>query len=292
MPGESRLPPSVTVGGQAVLEGVMMRGPSAWAVALRTPAGEIAVHRFEHVPWVARHGLLRLPFVRGLVALAEALSIGGHALALSAAAARGTPAWGVPRAGLALALGLVIAGFFVAPAAVARGLGQGVLVEAAVRLALFLGYLALLARRPGMRRLLEYHGAEHKAVACHEAGRPLTPADAQGFPRVHPRCGTSFLGLVLIVACLILLPLGQLAWGWLLTTRALAAPVAAALAFELVRWAVRTRAQRLLAPLVALQRFTTREPDREQLRVAIAALQAVLAAGGTASEPAGLEVAA
>jgi len=273
--GESRLPRTASVGGQAVLEGVMMRGADAWAVALRTPAGDVAVQRFPLPAWSRRRGL-RLPLVRGVAALAEAAALGARAFAVSRAPGRPPSrrrARVLPAATL-LAAALVL--FFVAPAVATRLAGQGPLAEALLRFALLLGYLVALTLRRASRRLLEYHGAEHKAVACHEAGLPLTPEHAAGCARGHPRCGTSFAALVAIVAGIVVVPLGQPEWPWLVASRVLAAPVAAGLAFELVRGLARVRAQGLLAPLVALQRLSTREPDRPQLEVAIAALEAVL----------------
>jgi uncharacterized protein YqhQ len=280
MPGESRLPRPMTIGGQAVIEGVMMRGPSSWAVAVRGPAGDVALRRFE-LPAATGRRKGRVPVVRGVAELWGAVRIGVRALGVAAdlrvpeRARRDTAPASDARVAAA-AIAVMIALFFVAPAVVARLTGTGVVVEGLLRIALLVGYLALLARRRSMRRVLEFHGAEHKAVACHEAGLPLTVERAAGCPRLHPRCGTSFAALVLVVAGVLVAPLGVPDGPWLLVSRVLAAPVAAGVAFELVRWALRAHAERLLAPLVALQRLTTREPAPEHLEVALAALAAVL----------------
>jgi uncharacterized protein YqhQ len=297
MPGESRLPRPVTIGGQAVIGGVMMRGPSSWAVAVRAPAGDVALRRFDLPVAAGRAGVRRVPVVRGVAELWGAVLIGVRALGVAAGlrlpepARRDAGASSDARVAAAV-VAVAIALFFVAPAVVARLTGAGVLVEGLLRIALLIGYLALLARRRSMRGVLAYHGAEHKAVACHEAGLPLTVERAAGRPRLHPRCGTSFVALVLIVAGVLLAPVGVPSdWPWLVLSRVLAAPLAAGVAFELVRWAVRAHAERLLAPLVQLQRLTTREPGREHLEVALAALGAVLPdAESAAGSRAGTEV--
>jgi len=292
MSGESRLPDAATVGGQAVLEGVMMRAGPFWAVAVRTPGGDVEVRRFGLPERTPQRRLLRLPVIRGVAALVESLRIGARAIAVSAdwrlpEAERRGPSARADATVLGISLALGVALFLVAPAAVARLAGLGVPAEAVLRVAFLVGYLALLGRRGDMRRVLEYHGAEHKAVACHEAGLPLTPAHADRCPRLHPRCGTSFLALVMILAGALVALLGEPGWPGLVASRILVVPLAAGVAFELIRWAVRARAQRLLAPLVALQRLTTREPDREQLAVALAALGAVLAAEAPARASSG-----
>ena len=154
------------------------------------------------------------------------------------------------------------------------------LVEGVLRTAIFLGYLLLLSRLRDLRRVFEYHGAEHKTIACHEAGQELTPENAAVFSRLHPRCGTSFLLIVMIVAIFVFAPLGLPAWYWLLATRVLGVPLIAGISFEIIKFAARHRERAavrvLMAPGLALQRLTTREPDHAQLAVAIAALRSVL----------------
>jgi len=281
-----------SIGGQAVLEGVMMRGVSTWAVAVRLPDETIDVHAFPHTSVLARHRLLRLPVVRGAVALVESLGIGLKAMNISVDAtmgeedeqlSRGTWA-GTVLAALALSVGL----FFLLPAALTSlsGLGESsgvvfVVVEKLVRITVFLAYLYLVSRLAHLQRVFQYHGAEHKTISCHEAGLPLTPHNAQRFPRLHPRCGTSFLLLVMVIAIVVFAPLGSPSWPLLIASRVIGIPLVAGLAFEAIKWfgrnANRRSARALMWPGLQLQRLTTREPTLDQLAVAIAALDAVLA---------------
>jgi len=299
------------IGGQAVLEGVMMRGVSTWSVAVRTPDGEVALQSFPLVSVLRRHRLLRLPIVRGVVALVESLKIGYTALAISANAQLGEDEkeisggawWGTVALSLVFAIGL----FFLVPAGVTSLFGDAlpnsvvfVIVEKLIRIAIFLGYLWLISRMETLRRVFEYHGAEHKTISCYEAGLELTPENAQRFSRLHPRCGTSFLLIVMIVAIVVFAPLGQPDWHWLLASRVLGIPLVAGLAFEIIKLFGRNRrhrwAQILMWPGMQLQRLTTREPDAAQLAVAIAALEAVLAVEtpeeATEEERIGMEVVA
>src|SRR5690242_6560246 len=289
------------VGGQAVLEGVMMRGVGHWAVAVRKPLpegvdgaaalGPIDVQRFPLKPWSRRRRLYRLPVIRGVVALVESLAIGLRALGISANAQlpdqdqeiSGGAWFGTVVVSLVFAVGL----FFVVPVGltslVKHQLGSSVLfwlVEGLLRTSIFLGYLLLLSRVRDLRRVFEYHGAEHTTISCFEAGLPLTPANAARFSRLHPRCGTSFLLVVMIVAIFVFAPIGLPAWYWLLLTRILGVPLIAGISFELIKFAGRNRRRRwvraVMWPGMKLQLLTTREPDLDQLAVAIAALEAVL----------------
>jgi uncharacterized protein YqhQ len=300
------------LGGQAVLEGVMMRGISTWAVAVRKPAlepdalGEIAISRFTIASGSTRSGwrrLYRLPVIRGVVALVGSLAIGMKALGISANAQipveevddddpdaedegdaiSGGVWFGTVLVSLAFAIGL----FFVAPVGltslVRHQLGSSWvfwLVEGLIRTAIFLGYLTLLSRIRDLRRVFEYHGAEHKVISCYEAGDELTPERASRYSRLHPRCGTSFLLVVMIMAIFVFAPVGLPAWWILVLTRIVGVPVIAGLSFEVIKWAGRNRARRwvqwIMWPGLQLQKLTTREPDLDQLAVSIAALQAVL----------------
>jgi uncharacterized protein YqhQ len=279
------------VGGQAVVEGVMMRGVANWAVAVRTAAGAIDVKSFPLVSWNRRHRVLRWPVIRGVVALAESMAIGFRALGLAANAQLGEDeepiSSGVWAGTVVVALVFAVGLFFVVPVGLTsliKGqLGSAVLfwiVEGVVRTSIFLGYLWLLSRMRDLRRVFEYHGAEHKAISCFEAGEPLEPASAQRFSRLHPRCGTSFLLVVMLVAIFVFAPIGLPAWYVLLASRILGVPVIAGLSFELIKWAGRNRARRwvqwIMWPGLQLQLLTTREPDLDQLAVAIASLDAVL----------------
>jgi uncharacterized protein YqhQ len=300
MPVASRDAP---VGGQAVLEGVMMRGVSTWAVAVRKPDAEIEVTSEPLVSWAKRHRLLRLPVIRGVIALGESLKIGFRALAISANAQLvdddGEPAepiggltWGLTiAASLALAIGL----FFVVPVGatslIKDQLGSALLfwlVEGVLRTAIFIGYILVISRLPDLRRVFEYHGAEHKTISCYEAGDRLVPARAETYSRLHPRCGTSFLLIVMVLAIFVFAPIGLPEWYWLLASRILGIPLIAGLAYEVIKWAGKHRRKRwvrvLMWPGLMLQNLTTREPDREQLAVAIAALEAVLAVENPAEE--------
>jgi uncharacterized protein YqhQ len=308
--GELTAQRDAPLGGQAVLEGVMMRGVANWAVAVRKPSaaqldegerspeepalGEIEVSSFPLKSALGRHRALRLPIIRGVVALAGSLAIGFRALEVSANAQLPPEEeqQEIPRglwAGtVVVALAAAIVLFFLVPVGltslVKDQLGSSVLfwlVEGLVRTGIFLGYLVLLSRVRDLRRVFEYHGAEHKTISCFEAGLPLTPANAARFSRLHPRCGTSFLLVVMIVAIFVFAPIGLPAWYWLLLTRILGVPLIAGISFELIKFAGRNRRKRwvraVMWPGLKLQLLTTREPDHDQLAVAIAALDAVLA---------------
>jgi uncharacterized protein YqhQ len=298
-PGTERMPDGALVakrdapvGGQAVLEGVMMRGVSVWAVAVRKPEGEIEVTSEPLVSWAKRSRVLRWPVIRGVVALAESLKIGFRALSISANAQLdpseqeeiGGFTWGLTIAfSLVLAIGL----FFVVPVGatslIKDKLGSPFLfwlVEGCLRTAIFIGYIALISRLGDLRRVFEYHGAEHKTISCFEAEDRLTPARAKLYSRLHPRCGTSFLLIVMVLSIFVFAPIGLPAWYWLLASRILGIPLIAGLSYEVIKWAGRNRRKRwvrgLMWPGLMLQNLTTREPDESQLEVAIAALDAVL----------------
>ncbi|MDX6661960.1 MAG: hypothetical protein QOG09_62, partial [Solirubrobacterales bacterium] len=280
------------LGGQAVLEGVMMRGVSTWAVAVRTPEGQIDVTSEPLVSWAKRHRVLRLPVIRGVVALAESMKIGFRALAISANAQLGEEeeelggfAWGLT---IVLSLVLAVGLFFAVPVGLTSlikdQLGSSLLfwlVEGVLRTSIFIGYIAAISRMGDLRRVFEYHGAEHKTISCYEAEDQLTPERAKIYSRLHPRCGTSFLLIVMVLAIFVFAPLGLPAWYWLVASRILGIPLIAGLSFEVIKWAGKNRNKRwvraLMWPGLMLQNLTTREPDEEQLAVAIAALEAVLA---------------
>jgi uncharacterized protein YqhQ len=299
------------VGGQAVLEGVMMRGISTWAVGVRKPEGNIEVQSFPLVSWTKRRRVFRWPVIRGVVALVESLAIGLRALSISANAQLpeeeqqiSSGAWtGTVIVALCFAIGL----FFVVPVGltslVKHQLGSSVAfwaVEGTLRTAIFLGYLALLSRVGDLRRVFQYHGAEHKVISCFEASDELVPERAKRYSRLHPRCGTSFLLVVMIVAIFVFAPIGLPAWWLLVITRILGVPVIAGVSFELIKWAGRNRSRpwvrAVMYPGLQLQRLTTQEPDLQQLEVAISSLNAVLAvddvAGTAGEELVGLEVVA
>lgn len=296
-----------------------MRGVANWAVAVRLPdthptdPGGIAISHEPFQSVLARHRILRTPVLRGAVALVESMGVGVRALGISANAQ--TPegeqepltgiGWALTvLAGLSLAVGL----FFLLPAALVKLIGGSavdngltfVVIEKVVRLSIFIGYLWAVSRMAHLQRVFQYHGAEHQSIACLEAGLPLTPGNAAQFSRLHPRCGTSFMLIVMIVSVVVFAPLGSLPLAWLLLSRVVGIPLVAGLSFEAIKWMGRNRDQRLaralMWPGMQLQRLTTRVPTADQLQVAIAALQTVLAhedpRKATAAERAGSEVAA
>jgi uncharacterized protein YqhQ len=350
--GELTAQRDAPLGGQAVLEGVMMRGVRHWAVAVRKPTattglgrreapsqseggshngastsrrdvshalevgfaregelsreedagqleelGEIEVTTFGLTSALVRHRWLRIPILRGIVALGGSLAIGFKALGISANAQLpegeaeedaqeiGAGIWaGTIVIALIFAIGL----FFLLPLGL-TSLVKGQLhssalfwiVEGIVRTAIFLGYMVLLSRIKDLRRVFEYHGAEHKTISCFEAGLPLTPQNAQRFSRLHPRCGTSFLLIVMVVSIFVFGAVGLPAWYLLVASRVLGVPIIAGISFEIIKFAGRNRSRRwvkaIMWPGLKLQLLTTREPDLDQLAVAIAALDAVLA---------------
>jgi uncharacterized protein YqhQ len=286
---------SAPIGGQAVLEGVMMRGPSVWSVAVRKPDGEIAEVSREVTSALAKHRWMRLPVVRGVVALGEALSIGFRALTISANYAaqeesdEGEPSAEISRGQMffafAIAIGFVLVLFKVGPALITDRLPVGdgawfVIVEGAIRVTIFVAYLALISLLPDLRRVFQYHAAEHKAINAYESGDRLEPSIVQRYSLIHVRCGTAFLLYVMVVAIFVFAFFGRPAWYWLVITRILLLPVIAGIAYEIIRFAgkhpqnpvLRT----MLYPGLLLQRLTTREPTLDQVEVSLHALKEVL----------------
>jgi uncharacterized protein YqhQ len=301
---------AASIGGQAVLEGVMMRGPSTWAVAVRKPDGEIAqVTRNIESP-MKRHLIARLPIIRGIVALGESLTIGFRALAISANyAAQDEESAGeeVPTElsrmqlffAFAVAIGFAIALFKVTPALITSALpihktGYFVVVEGLIRVTIFVLYLALISLLPDLRRVFQYHAAEHKAINALEAGDELVPETVQRHSLIHPRCGTAFLLWVMVIAIFVFAFFGRPHWYWLIASRILLLPVIAGLAYELIRFAGKHQGNRILMTLLApglwLQRLTTREPTLDQIEVSIRALQEVLKREGAGAQNSRVEV--
>jgi uncharacterized protein YqhQ len=290
------------VGGQAVLEGVMMRGPGNWSVAVRTPSGVIAHVSRPIDSAMARHRIFRLPVIRGIMALGESLAIGFRALAISANYAAqeeesadsegGEPAEvdtelsrGALFFAFAVAIGFAIVLFKVTPVLITdmlpiKSTGWFVIVEGLIRVTIFVSYLALISLLPDLRRVFQYHAAEHKAINAYEAGEELTPEIVQRYSLIHPRCGTAFLLWVMVIAVFVFAFFGRPAWYWLVATRILLLPVIAGIAYELIRFAGKHQGNRflmtLLAPGLWLQRLTTREPSLDQIEVSIRALREVL----------------
>lgn len=284
------------IGGQAVIEGVMMRAPRSLAVAVRRPDGGVAVLREPLRLFSDRFRALRLPLVRGTPALVQSLVFGIRALNFSAAQAspdaEQPSGFGLAVATLA-ALAVGIALFFLLPLLLTQGLaallpaiGAGVvfnLIDGLLRLGVFLAYLEAISSWSEIRRVFEYHGAEHMVVSAYEHDAPLTVAGARGHSTRHPRCGTTFL---LIVAAVSVFVFSLIPGGWGLPAKFAARlallPAVAGLSFELLRLGGTTRARWLTAPGYWLQSLTTRQPSDDQIEVALRALREVLEMEGRA----------
>ncbi len=277
-------------GGQAVIEGVMMRGADVWAVAVRRPDGVVHVESHEIDSVGKRVPLLRKPFLRGVIVLGQSLAIGVRALKVSAAQSSGEDVQlSSGQMGVAVAVALVaFLGLFVAGPALLFGwiqhrAGSGVLVnvlEGVFRVALFVGYLWLIGRTRDVRRVFEYHGAEHKTIAAFEHGEPLDPDSVDPFSTRHVRCGTNFLIIVLIITIFVSALFGSPRIWWRIGSRIVSIPVIAGLAYEALRLGARfpdSKVMRaLMTPGLWLQRITTRSPDASQIEVAIASFSEVV----------------
>jgi len=283
------------IGGQAVLEGVMMRGPSAWSVAVRKPDGLIAEVNKPIASLLARHRWARLPIIRGVVALGESLTIGFRALAISANYAaqeegeEGDVETELSRGQLAfafaVAIGFALLLFKISPAVIANflpidGTTWFVIVEGLIRVAIFIVYLLAISLLPDLKRVFQYHAAEHKAINAFEAGEELVPERVQRYSLLHVRCGTAFLLYVMVIAIFVFAFFGRPDWYLLIASRILLLPVIAGLAYEVIRFAGKHAdnpiLRAVLAPGLWLQRLTTREPTLDQVEVSIRALQEVL----------------
>ena len=277
----------ITYGGQAVIEGVLMRGQKAFAVAMRDPDGKIVLHE-EKLAEVYRSRITKIPFLRGLILLWDALGLGMRALTISANTQTGEdeklegPALYLT-IGISLTLGIGL--FFLLPAGVGslaeHYLGWNVwwnnLLEGVVRLLLLVGYIWAIGFMPDIRRLFGYHGAEHKTINAFEAGAELTPESVAKFSREHARCGTAFMLTLVLLSILVFTALGPLPVFWRLASRILFIPVLAGIAVEYIRWTANHLdskiVQWMIKPNLALQSLTTREPDMQMLEVAIQSFQ-------------------
>ena len=281
--------PEQTVGGQAVIEGVMMRAPSGWAVAVRTPDGNIET-RCEELPRLSsRSKLARLPFVRGIMVLGESVTLGMRALTWSAQKQAGEDeeeltSWQLIGS-MSIAMIFFAALFILGPVALADWLAEDSdllfgLYEGVIRLAAFIGYIWLIGRMKDIKRVFEYHGAEHKTIHAYEAGEPLSIENIQKYRPEHPRCGTNFLLIVLLLAITVFSIIGKGPIWFLITTRLVFIPVIAGVSYEILRYAGLTADSRLgtilATPGLWLQRLTTGQPDGAQVEVAVASLLAAL----------------
>jgi uncharacterized protein YqhQ len=289
---------SAPIGGQAVLEGVMMRGPSAWSVAVRKADGEIAEVNRPIASVLLKHKWLRIPIVRGVVALGESLTIGFRALAISANyAAQEERKDGddaevqteLTKAQLAfafaIAIGFALLLFKVSPALITNWLpiestGAFVIIEGLVRVTIFIAYLVGIGFLPDLKRVFQYHAAEHKAINAYEAGDELEPEVVASHSLLHVRCGTAFLLYVMVIGIFVFAFFGQPDWHVLIASRILALPLIAGIAYEIIRFAGKHPTHPVLRPLLMpglwLQRLTTREPSLDQIEVSVRALKEVL----------------
>ena len=301
---------SANIGGQAVLEGVMMRTPSSWSVAVRRPDGGVACLSRPVNSAALRRRWLRLPLIRGVVALGESLAIGFRALAVSAnyqagdGDAEAEDAAELTKGQLAIAFGMAILFtvllFKVSPVVLTdllpiHNTGAFVIIEGVIRVSLLIGYLALISLIPDLRRVYQYHAAEHKAINAYEDGSELTPEKVQMYSKIHLRCGTAFLLWVMVIAVFVFAIVGRHNWMVMVGSRILLLPVIAGLAYEFIRFGSKHADNRLvralLAPGLWLQALTTREPTDDQVEVSIAALRDALdAEARTAGTSARVEV--
>ncbi len=285
------MPKTPYYGGQAVIEGVMMRGPRTMAVAVRRPDGALAL-KSETLGGLYTGLLRRAPFIRGVVVLWETLVLGMRALGYSAQVAAGEDENELSSAyiwtTMAVTFVLVAAVFFAGPVLLtgwlesSLGARGAVVVEGLLRLALFLAYVWAIALIPDVRRVFAYHGAEHRTIHAYEAGCPLEVEAIRPFPNAHPRCGTGFLLTVMVVALVVFTLLGTPPLWWRVLSRVVLLPVIASISYEAIRLGMLIERIPLLSwllkPNLLLQSLTTRDPDDDQIEVAVVALQGVLAA--------------
>jgi uncharacterized protein YqhQ len=294
-PAQARVERLPAYGGQAVMEGVMMRGSRTCAIAMRAPDQQIVIHQ-EPLGSLYHSKITKIPFLRGLAMLWDALGLGMRALTLSANVQTGEdeklegPALYITL-GISLAFGIGL--FFLAPAAVGQltefllnktslsyTAWWGNLMEGVFRLFLLVGYIWAIGRIPDIARVFAYHGAEHKTINAYEGRAVLTPENVARFPLEHPRCGTSFLLTLVVLSVLVFSLLGPLPFAWRLLSRILLIPVLAMLAYEYIRLTARyidtPFVRWLMKPNLALQHLTTRQPTLEMLEVAITAFQTML----------------
>jgi len=307
----------IQIGGQAVIEGVVMRGPEKWALAVRRPCGDMFVSVNPTSTLAQRYPKYNKFLIRGILVLADSLVIGVKSLSISGAISLEEEPPARAEAGsleltgeehkalsgaamafaMLMALGLFLGLFIVLPAVIAKSLDKYIsstvvynLIEGGIRVAIFVGYLALMGFLPDIRRVFAYHGAEHKVVHTYEAGQPLTPESAAGFSTAHMRCGTAFIMIVLILSVLVFSLMGRPALWLRILERLAIIPLVAAFSYEIIKFAGKYEDSRvmkvLMAPGLLLQKLTTRQPDDSQLEVAIEALKAALGDETPAAVPA------
>jgi uncharacterized protein YqhQ len=295
--GDLSLP---TYGGQAVIEGVMMRGKQSMAIAMRAPDESIVIHK-DNLGSIYRSKIVKIPFLRGMILLWDALGLGMQALTISANTQTDEDEKiEGPALIITLVISLVFAAglFFLLPATLGHyaesflngfilvdstqagsSAWLGNLIEGLVRLSILIGYIWLIGRVPDIKRVFAYHGAEHKTINAFESGAELTPQCVQKFSLEHPRCGTAFLLTLVLLSVLFFSLLGPLPLGLRLASRLVMIPILAGIAYEYIRWTANhldsSFVKFIVKPNLALQRLTTREPELEMLEVSIAAFNAM-----------------
>ncbi len=299
MAGEKR---EINYGGQAVMEGVMMRGSKAMAVAVRNPDGEIVIHTEPLSSSIYTSRISKVPFLRALTSLWDVLVLGIRTLMYSAEVALGPDegvefsgpiAWGTVAVSFAIAVGVFFVGPLLLVGLIDRYIESSFLsniLEGVIRLAVFVLYIWLIGRIPDIRRVFAYHGAEHKTINAYEAGAGLTPDEVARHSTAHYRCGTAFLLSVMVISILIFSLLGRPPMAIRILSRIVLIPVVAGVAYEYIRFTNRYREHPIIraiaAPNLALQKLTTREPEPPMLEVSIAALKCVLETEGSLAAPA------
>jgi len=286
--GEKLKPVKPNIGGQALIEGVMMRGPKYTAMAVRKD-GEIIVKKEENYSLADKYTFLKLPFFRGVLSLVEMLIIGIRALSYSASMAGEEDEQLTSRditMALLAAFAFAVVLFIIIPTFTVKFISGSInnpialnLIEGLIRIGIFLIYIVIISNMQDIRRVFEYHGAEHKVVHCYENDEKLTAKNAAKYKTLHPRCGTSFIMVVMMISILLFSFLGWPGIIERIISRILLLPVVAGISYEFIRLAGKSKApwvKIVSAPGIWLQKFTTREPDESQLEVAIAALKSVL----------------
>jgi uncharacterized protein YqhQ len=289
--------PKFSYGGQALIEGVLMRGRDAIAVAFRHPDGDIVWDSESLRTGVHGSPISKAPFVRGLVVLYETLIVGTRWLIRSANIQASAEGLELGRGSVALMLGITlvlgVGVFFLLPLGIAALTTASIqqdwvqhVVEGLVRVGIFLGYLAVIARMPDIRRVFEYHGAEHMTIHALEAGGPLTTANVRRYPTAHPRCGTEFLVVVIALSIFAFSLVGRQSIGVMIGSRVLLIPVIAAVGYEILKFGAKHRAnpivKAIMAPGILVQMITTKQPSDDQIEVAIVSMQQALEADGEA----------
>ncbi|MGE5379984.1 MAG: DUF1385 domain-containing protein [Methylocystaceae bacterium] len=289
---------SISYGGQAVIEGVMMKGPSRIGLAVRKPDGSIALEQEAVNSWTSRYKIMTWPLIRGTFMLIESLVLGMKMLNKSvnlAMAEEEEELSGTEMAVTGVVAFVVAMALFVALPTVVVHFTKSMLggvflqnvVEGIIRIALLLGYIVLITRMDEIERVFMYHGAEHKVINAYEAGSEMTVEQIRKYSTLHPRCGTAFLLIVMVVSIFVFAMLGEGSIWWRVGSRIICFPIVAGIGYEFIRFSGRYGSQPwarwIIAPGLWMQKLTTREPDDDQLAVALESLNLVLEDGPRAA---------